>query len=81
MARIKPGDLVVMDGRTYEVAVIYYQDHYEREGWFVKFRDTLGKLHYWKQYIDGGKLIRRHRLINSCGMDCTDIFRKYGYNV
>ena len=84
MAKIRPiqsGDLITAQGHTYEIEVILYQDHFEEEGWFCEFRDTLGKLHYWKQYIDGGKLIRRNRLRNCNGVDCTDIFRKYGYNV
>lgn len=54
----------------------------EREGWDIEFIDTTGHYRHWKQWYDGGEIyFPKKPLINSQGTDCTDIFRKYGYNV
>lgn len=76
------GDSICVQGRTYKIAKIISKDHYEREGWFLEFLDPQGHYHYWKQYCDGGEIIKQpqqKRLVNSYGTDCTDLFRKYGY--
>ena len=61
MRECKQGDKVRIQGRTYEISKILYQDYYERgaddDGWMIEFIDTKGGYHYWKQYLDGGKLI------------------------
>ena len=55
----------------------YYEDSYNKTGICVEFIATDGQYYYYKQPFDGGYVERRY--INSNGMDCTDIFKKYGY--
>lgn len=57
----KPGDFVVLNGKKYVIAKIFYQFYSERgvddDGWMIEFNDDKGNYHYWKQYLDGGELI------------------------
>lgn len=59
----KIGDVVRVNGRDYVIAEITYQDFWERgaddDGWMIEFIDNKGDYHYWKQYLDGGELIRK----------------------
>lgn len=59
----KIGDVVRVNGRDYVIAEITYQDFWERgaddDGWMIEFIDSQGAYHYWKQYLDGGKLIMK----------------------
>lgn len=59
----RAGDIVKVNGIKYEIAEIFYQFCSERgaddDGWLIEFIDTKGNYHYWKQYLDGGKLVRK----------------------
>lgn len=56
--------------------------HHESIGWDVEFIDTAGQYRHWKQWYDGGEIIfPTKKLVNEHGVDCSDIFRKYGYKV
>lgn len=59
----RAGDIVKVNGIKYEIAEIFYQFYSERgaddDGWLIEFIDTKGNYHYWKQYLDGGKLVRK----------------------
>lgn len=59
----KAGDIVKVQGREYVIQKIIYQDFWERgvddDGWMIEFIDSQGAYHYWKQYLDGGKLIMK----------------------
>lgn len=59
----KAGDIVKVQGREYVIQKIIYQDFWERgaddDGWMIEFIDLQGAYHYWKQYLDGGKLIMK----------------------
>lgn len=60
---VKHGDVVILQGTAYTIERVLYQDYYdeswEEHGWFLEFYDINGKYHYWKQYLDGGKLIQK----------------------
>lgn len=56
--------------------------HHENIGWDIEFIDTAGRYRHWKQWDDEGEIIfPTKKLVNEHGVDCTDIFRKYGYKV
>lgn len=56
--------------------------HHETIGWDIELIDTAGQYRHWKQWDDGGEIIfPTKRLVNKYGIDCSDIFRKYGYKV
>lgn len=57
MRKIVSGDRIKIGATVYVVAEVYSCDWYDPEGYFVEFRDTKGRLHYWKEYLDGGKLL------------------------
>lgn len=77
---IKIGDSIKALGFTFKVAKILYQDHWDRFGYDVEFLDDKGRYHHWKQWDDGGEVIRAEKkYVNYYGTDVTDIFRKYGY--
>lgn len=51
------GDVVACKGIRAEIAKIFYQECYE--GWDIEFIDTKGVYRHWKQYFDGGELIKQ----------------------
>ena len=77
------GATIVCGGVVAVVDKVFYAFK-EREGWDIEFIDTLGNYRHWKQWDDLGVIHmpkKGKKLINSQGTDCTDLFRKYGYNV
>lgn len=43
---------------TVEIAEIIYQEPWEwREAYYIEFKDTNGRYHFWKQNFDGGKAV------------------------
>lgn len=56
--KLEVGDCIRCKGVTIKIKEIISQDYYEREGYFVEFIATDGTYGYWKQYIDGGKVIK-----------------------
>ena len=77
------GATIICGGIVAVVDKVFYA-YKEREGWDIEFIDTNGNYRHWKQWDDLGVIRmpkRGKRLINSQGTDCTDLFRKYGYNV
>ena len=78
------GATIVCGGIVAVVDKVLYAEHWDRDGWDIEFIDTLGNYRHWKQWDDLGVIHmpkKGKRLINSQGTDCTDLFRKYGYNV
>lgn len=56
--------------------------HHETIGWDVEFIDTAGQYRHWKQWYDRGEIIfPTKKLVNEHGVDCSDLFHKYGYKV
>ena len=54
---IKKGDIIKVQGTSLTVDKIFYQDF---DGfWDVEFLDAKGKCRKWKQFFDGGELIRK----------------------
>ena len=82
----EPGDKVKALGITITIQRVVSQEHYPRLGneddwgWNIEFIGSDGQYRHWKQWEDGGKLIAGpKKYIDSYGVDCTDIFRKFGY--
>lgn len=66
MYQPKAGDAVRISGRTYIIRAIFSADYFGNprhpgpdDGWMIEFKDTDGRYHYWKQYLDGGEFIPR----------------------
>lgn len=57
-AGINPGDNITAMGYTFTVARVLYS-YKERIGYDVEFIDSYGGYHHWKQWYDGGELIRQ----------------------
>lgn len=53
------GDSVHRRGRIYTIEKILSQSYWEGYGWDLEFVDTNSCYHHWKQYDDGGDLIRK----------------------
>ena len=78
------GATIVCGGIVAVVNKVLYAEYWDRYGWDIEFIDTEGNYRHWKQWDDLGVIHmpkKGKRLINSQGTDCTDLFRKYGYNV
>ena len=76
----EPGDKIKACGFLVTIEKIMYQDFWR--DWDIEFIDTCGNYRHWKQGFDGGELIPKKgtkRYYNGYGIDCTDIFAKYGY--
>lgn len=74
----EPGDKIRCMGITVTIDRILYQDHWR--DWDIEFIDTADNYRHWKQYFDGGELIPgEKKYYDAYGVDCTDIFKKYGY--
>lgn len=54
----KKGDKVRCMGITATIDKILYQEFWDRYGWDIEFIDTCGNYRHWKQYDDGGLLIK-----------------------
>lgn len=80
MKDIKGATIHCMDISVVVDKVLYA--HHETIGWDIEFIDTVGQYRHWKQWYDGGEIIfPTKKLVNEHGVDCSDIFRKYGYKV
>lgn len=86
-AGIMPGDAVTAYGKTYTVDRVLYSEYWDRYGYDIEFIDPRGGYHHWKQWDDGGDLVKKgdrsatreeKKLVNYYGDDCSDIFKKYG---
>ena len=55
---INIGDKIRALGYEFEVAKILYQEYWERDGYDCEFIDSSGGYHHWKQWYDGGELIK-----------------------
>lgn len=59
------GDQIKVRGVVKTIAEIIYQDFGPSDrsdgtcDWMIEYKDTDGGYDYWKQYWDGGQLIRR----------------------
>lgn len=56
---IEPGDKIKACGEVVTVAEIISCDWYDPEGFFCEFKDQYGRYRYWKQYLDGGYVIKK----------------------
>ena len=73
----RKGDKIACMGITVTIAKIIYQEHYF--DWDIEFIDTDGNYRHWKQYFDGGHLIKKkRRAFDWYGNDVTDLYIKYG---
>lgn len=60
IGEIEKGDKIQLNGLVCIVDKVYYSDHYE--GFYdCEFIDTLGNYRHWKQYHDGGILIKEDK--------------------
>lgn len=50
------GKSINCNGVKATIKEVYYAFHDAQDGWLIEFRDTNGKLRYWKQAQDGGTL-------------------------
>lgn len=56
---VEKGDIIVFRGCHYIVSDITYQLFYEDSGYDVEFSTPKGNTYHWKQYFDGGHIIKR----------------------
>lgn len=76
----EPGDTIKLDNVTWVIERILHQEYWSRFGFDIEFIDTRGKYHHWKEYSDNGEFIpKKPKYVNMNNVDCTDIFRKFGY--
>lgn len=57
---VKVGDLIYYQGKLLEIRKIIsanYWPYGDDKGWMIEFESQYG-YGYWKQYCDGGKLLR-----------------------
>ena len=74
------GDKIRCMGITVTIGKILYQDFWD--DWDIEFIDTTGHYRHWKQYFDGGHLIRKPKRAYDCyGMDVTDLYEKYNQQI
>lgn len=84
-ANCKPGDMIILPplvyGRNNRITIKEVISSYMDNGNIaVEFYDIHGKYGYYKQAFDGGEYVRKEKVyLDSNGVDCTDIFKKYGY--
>ena len=81
-AKCKKGDVVKCNGMKRQIEKVLSSYIMDEGGVAVEFIATDGQYYYYKQDFDGGEYIRREEkkmYIDSYGVDCTDIFKKYGY--
>ncbi len=57
MRTAKIGDKISAMGITVTIAVLFYSDYDERDGWDIEFKDEHGKYRHWKQVYDGGEYL------------------------
>ena len=58
MKEANVGDKIVIKGRSVMIKEIIHQEFWERFGFDIEFLDGRGNYHHWKQYEDGGELIK-----------------------
>lgn len=77
------GDIVKVHGNEYKIKHIIMQDYYGEKdetnpnkdwGFFMEFKDTNDKYHYWKQYQDGGNIISGSKDFNMKWNDYCNTF-------
>lgn len=56
---LEPGDTIVCKGIKVTIAKITFQEYWEGEGFYTEFTDTNGVYRNWKQWIDGGNVIKK----------------------
>lgn len=56
---LEPGDTIVCKGIKATIAKITFQEYWEGEGFYTEFTDTNGVYRNWKQWIDGGHVIKK----------------------
>lgn len=75
--RVRTGDKILCMGAVVTIGKILYQEYFD--DWDIEFIDTAGYYRHWKQYFDGGQLIRKKkRAYDWYGTDVTDLYAKYG---
>lgn len=57
-ADIEKGSIVTAYGRSYMVERVLYSEYWPREGYDIEFLDPRGGYHHWKQWYDGGSIVR-----------------------
>lgn len=51
------GSIIISDHKI-TIGEILYQEPWEwRNAYYIEFKDTNGKYHFWKQNFDGGEAI------------------------
>lgn len=79
MKSVSVGDVISACGTSFEISKVIHQEHWDRFGFDIEFLDKKGRYHHWKQSEDGGRVIRKKKKLVDCyGVDCTDLFIKYG---
>ena len=56
---LEPGDTIVCKGIKVTITKITFQEYWEGEGFYTEFTDTNGVYRNWKQWIDGGNVIKK----------------------
>ena len=78
MAKVRKGDKICALGITVTIEKVLYWDCFDDE-YDVEFIDTAGNYRHWKQWEDGGFLIKKtSRAYDWYGQDVTDLYIKYG---
>lgn len=55
---LEPGDRIRCQGITCTIAEITFQEYWEDDGFYIEFRDETGVYRNWKQWVDGGEVLR-----------------------
>ena len=73
---IEKGDLIKANGLSIRVDKVIHCDYFYPEGYEIDFIDTYGNRRHWRQWLEGGSVVKGNKNIIRC--NATALCQKYG---